>query len=122
MEDMVEEQAGGGCCPPSPPPFQTPTHLRTTVKATSHDSGVMHDAQVHHERLLSQVVPDIPSIPEQELNLFHSNPIPCHAYNPTSQNNIQCASLLSSGPQGAGEHPSFPLEDISHGMSIHLCY
>ncbi|KAF8834521.1 hypothetical protein BDN67DRAFT_985261 [Paxillus ammoniavirescens] len=101
MEDMVKEQVGSGRHPPSPPPFQTPTRLHTTVKATSHNSGIMRDAQVCCERLLAQVVPDIPSIPEQESNPFCSDPIPRCASNPTSQNEVQCASLLFSGPQGA---------------------
>ncbi|KAF8836283.1 hypothetical protein BDN67DRAFT_1014827 [Paxillus ammoniavirescens] len=108
MEDIVEEQVGGGHHPPSPLPFQTPTCLRTTVKATSCDSGIVRDAQVHRECLLAQVLLDLQPVPEQESDLFCSNPIPHCSSNPMPQISIQCASFLFPGSQGTSEHPLFP--------------
>ena len=41
LSKIGEEQIGGGCHAPSLPPVQMPTRLRTTVKATVKDSGLI---------------------------------------------------------------------------------
>ena len=51
MPRADEEQIGGGCCAPSPPPVQTPTCLCTIVKATTQDSGLVCDAEMHCRKL-----------------------------------------------------------------------
>ena len=44
--DHVEAQTGGGKRVDSPPAL-TPTHLRTSIKATEQDIGVISKAQLH---------------------------------------------------------------------------
>ncbi|KAF8836912.1 hypothetical protein BDN67DRAFT_1014276 [Paxillus ammoniavirescens] len=45
MEDYVVDQVGGGHRQPSPPPVAMPTKLRTHIKATVHDSGLVQQAE-----------------------------------------------------------------------------
>jgi len=47
--DYTGVQAGGGRAM-SPPPAITPTHLRTSIKATDRDSGLITKAQLRHTR------------------------------------------------------------------------
>ena len=51
MPRADEEQIGGGRRAPSPPPVQTPTRLRTIVKATTWDSGLVRDAEMRRWKL-----------------------------------------------------------------------
>lgn len=51
MPRADKEQIGGGRRAPSPLPVQTPTRLHTVVKATSQDSGLVRDAQMHRQKL-----------------------------------------------------------------------
>lgn len=50
-----EEQLGGGRRAASPPPEQTPTRLRTKVKPTARDTGLVRNAGDRRGRLLEEV-------------------------------------------------------------------
>lgn len=50
------EQLGGGKRIPSPPPVQTPTRLRSKVKATERDTGLVHKASTRRSRLIDEAV------------------------------------------------------------------
>ncbi|KAI6022539.1 hypothetical protein PISMIDRAFT_17306 [Pisolithus microcarpus 441] len=68
--DFVELQVGGGgWAKASPPPILTPTHLRTAIKATNRDSGLISKAQAHHTQQTISPAPVI-EIPGPTPKLF----------------------------------------------------
>ncbi|KAG6373007.1 hypothetical protein JVT61DRAFT_7058 [Boletus reticuloceps] len=86
--ERMEEQVGGGRRAASPPPEQTPTRLRSKVKATERDTGLVRNAGTRRERLLH----DLPTISESPI------PSPSGEHDEPSQGRqIQCASLLFNG-------------------------
>ncbi|KAI6032163.1 hypothetical protein PISMIDRAFT_19046 [Pisolithus microcarpus 441] len=56
--DFVELQVGGGgWAKASPPPILTPTCLRTAIKATNQDGGLISKAQLHHNQQTTSLAP-----------------------------------------------------------------
>ncbi|OJA17486.1 hypothetical protein AZE42_11234 [Rhizopogon vesiculosus] len=47
--DYIQEQYGGGHCHESPPVELTPTRLRSTIKATHWDSGIVREAAIRRQ-------------------------------------------------------------------------
>ncbi|KIJ59340.1 hypothetical protein HYDPIDRAFT_33279 [Hydnomerulius pinastri MD-312] len=116
VEASDEEQLGGGRRTPSPPPYQTATRLRSTVKATHCDSGLVREAQACRGRLLEHAsVPAQPSS-EYDENPFLSEPAMRHGSDSTSQTVIHCASQLFGTSQNSNSNSLFPpCEDKAHG-------
>ena len=71
--DFVEAQVGGGChANASPPPALTLTRLRTAIKATNWDGGLISKAQLRHTEQTNQAtsgpfVDDNPFLPSPEI-------------------------------------------------------
>ena len=71
--DFVEVQVGGGrCAGASPPPVLTPTRLRTAIKATNRDSGLISKARLRCTEQTNQStsgasLDDNPSPPSPEI-------------------------------------------------------
>lgn len=96
VETVEGEQIGGGGRMPSPPPVQTPTRLRTTVKATAKDSGLVREAQARRGQLLqAQLGAD--GDPFQE-----APPVA------TQSSHVQCASLLFGNSAPSVDDSLFP--------------
>ncbi|KAG1798977.1 uncharacterized protein HD556DRAFT_1440047 [Suillus plorans] len=53
-EDFVEEQVGGGKRYQDPPVEHTPTKLRSHIKATNRDAGLVKEASMRRARLLNE--------------------------------------------------------------------
>lgn len=97
-ESYLEEQVGGGRHVPSPLPMLMPTRLRTAVKATARDGGLVRSAQARRSRLLVEA----PPIPAED------DPFVAPSETPTTsrQSSVLCASLLFKG-DATGEGISF---------------
>ncbi|KIK12849.1 hypothetical protein PISMIDRAFT_18436, partial [Pisolithus microcarpus 441] len=111
--DVIEEQIGGGRRPPSPPPQLTPTRFRTHVRATERDSGLVHSAQAHRERLLDQSQSNGALDDDEDPFQVGFTPPPV----PRVNTNVQCASLLFGGSQGACNSSPFPMHEIKSDVS-----
>jgi len=51
QDDFVLVQIGGGCCKPLPALEMTPTQLRQKIKATTRDTGIVHEVSFHRSHL-----------------------------------------------------------------------
>jgi hypothetical protein len=78
--DFVEEQVGGGGrANASPPPALTPTRLRTTIKATNRDGGLISKARLRRNQQTTFPAPvvDIPGPSASDNPFFNSPEIRC---------------------------------------------
>jgi len=70
---FVEVQVGGGChADVSPPPVLTPTRLRTAIKATNRDGGLISKVRLRRSEQTNQPtsgasLDDNPSLPSPEI-------------------------------------------------------
>ena len=91
--DFVEVQVGGGRhANASLPPALTPTRLRTAIKATNWDGGLISKAQLRHTEQTNQAT----SGPSVDDNPFLLSP------------EIQCTSELFQSTQGVVSVNHFP--------------
>ncbi|KAG2096303.1 uncharacterized protein F5147DRAFT_778352 [Suillus discolor] len=97
--DYVQEQYGGGCRPKTPPVELTPTRLRSRIKATQHDVGIVKEAAIRRQE--NSFPPDALTIP--------AAPAPAH---PTYDNSVMGGDVSSTQalPQG-NRHTSPRLHD-----------
>jgi len=91
--DFVEVQVGGGRhANASPPPALTPTRLRTAIKATNQDGGLISKARLRHTEQTNQAT----SGPSVDDNPFLPSP------------EIRCTSELFQSTQGVVSVNHFP--------------
>ncbi|KAG2053169.1 hypothetical protein BDR06DRAFT_1008817 [Suillus hirtellus] len=97
--DYIQEQYGGRRHPKTPPVELTPTRLRSRIKATQHNVGIVKKAAIWHQE--NSFPPNALTIP--------TAPAPAH---PTYDNSVMGGDVLSTQalPQG-NRHASPHLHD-----------
>ncbi|KAG2341919.1 hypothetical protein BDR05DRAFT_414096 [Suillus weaverae] len=99
--DYIQEQYGGGRRPKTPPVELTPTRLRSRIKATQRDVGIVKEAAIR--RQANPFPPNVLTSPSE-----HPEPAPAH---PIHDNSVVGGNAPSTLPQGNIRHPSPCLHD-----------
>jgi len=76
QDDYVLVQEGGGRREPSPSTMITPTRLRQRIKATTRDTGLIHEASFRRSHIPpSETSMDVPQSSDGDNNPFLSEPL-----------------------------------------------
>ena len=101
--DYLEVQVGGGGCAAPPSPVLTPTRLRTSIKATNRDRGLISKAQIRCTLLIPPTAKEKPG-PSANDDPFVSSPEICCASKlfPSMEKTLFLEHLKSTSPAGSG--------------------